>query len=53
VIKLLKTKSLFIVTKQLVQLFVPKSINNLLHQMFFWIVYVYNFLTKSNILVYH
>jgi len=32
-------------------LFVPKGFNNLLHRMFFWIVYVYNFLTKSHILV--
>jgi len=32
--------------------FVPKNINNLLHQMFFSTVYVYKYLTKSNILVY-
>jgi len=31
--------------------FLSRSMDNLLHQMFFWIVYVYNYLTKSNILV--
>jgi len=43
---LLNTKLPLIVTKQLVFFLGPKIINNLLPQMFFWIVYVYNFLTK-------
>ena len=29
--------------------FVPISVNNLLHQMFFWSVYVHDFLTKKEI----
>jgi len=33
-------------------LFVPKSINNLLHRMFFLTVYVRKFLIESNILMY-
>jgi len=33
-------------------LLVPKIINNPFHQMFLLMVYVYNFLTKWNILVY-
>jgi len=45
-------KSLAIAKKQFVFFFVPKSINNLLHRMIFCMVQVYNFLTKSNILVY-
>jgi len=40
---LLNTKSPLIATKQLVFFFVSKSINNFLYQMFFWMVYVYNF----------
>ena len=35
----------------LVLFFAPNIINNLLHAMFFWTVYVYNFLTKWNTLV--
>ena len=48
---LLNMKSLLIATKQLVFFFALKSINNLLHQMFFWTVYMYNVLTKWNIFV--
>jgi len=48
---LLNTKLPLIVTKQLVFFLGPKIINNLLPQMFFWIVYVYNFLTKWHTLV--
>jgi len=35
----------------LVFFFAPKIIINLLHQMFFWTVCVYKFLTKLNTLV--
>ena len=48
IIMLLNTKSLLIATKQS-YFVVLKSINNLLHQMFFWLVYVYNYLNKSNL----
>jgi len=48
---LLKTKSLLIATKQLVFFFAQKSVNNQLHQMYFYTVHVYNFLTKWNTLV--
>jgi len=37
--------------KKLVFFFAQKGINNLLPQMFFWTVYMYNFLTKRNTLV--
>ena len=46
VIMLLKIKSLSIARKLLVYFFGPKSINNLLHRMFFWMVYMYDFLAK-------
>jgi len=44
---LLNTKSLLIATKQLVFFFAQKSINSLLHQMFFWMLYVYNLLANG------
>ena len=47
---LLNVKSLLIATKLLVFFFALKSINNLLHQMIFWVLYMYNVLTKWNIL---
>jgi len=40
---LLNPKSLLIATKQLVFFSDLKSVNNLLHQRLFWMVYVYNF----------
>jgi len=47
-----KHETPLIATKQIV-FFFPQKVykNNLLHQMFFWTVYVYNFLTKWNTLV--
>jgi len=48
---LLNTKSLLIATKQPVYFLAQKSINNRVYQMFFQMVYMYNFLTKWNTLV--
>jgi len=45
---LLNTKLPSIVTKQLAFFFAPKSTNNLFHQMFYWMVCAYNFVTKWN-----
>jgi len=43
---LLKLKSLLIARKLLMYFFGPKTINNLLHRKFFWMVYKYDFFTK-------
>ena len=45
---MLNPKSLSIATKQSVFFLAQRSISNLLHQMFFQMVYMYNFLTKWN-----
>ena len=48
---LLITKLPLVVTKPLVFFSAPKSINSLLHLMFFWTVHVSNFLTRKNTLL--